>query len=119
MDFEEAYCANVYTDGEIEKVFHLHSEVPHKMKVGGQSAKRFARIRDNEIKLWYKKLNQYLMRVEGPIFTAISFVYKPNFVKHLHTYVKEKITRYDRHEYGGLTGIYQYIRLLEDEKGNK
>lgn len=115
---DEAYCANIYSDGEIEKVFHLHSEVPHKMKVGGQSAKRFSKIRENEIVHWYKRLNEHLMRVNGPLYVSISFVHKKRFQSFMHQYVKEKIKRYDKNEYSGLTGIYQYLSLIESEKQN-
>lgn len=97
----------------------MHSEVPHKMRVGGQSALRFSRIRDNEIIKWYKRINSALMNVEGPIFISINFVYKTRFLHYVHPYVLEKITRFDKNEYSGLTGIYQYISLLEKEKGNK
>ena len=118
MDYDEAYCANIYSDGEIEKVFNMHSEVPHKMRVGGQSAARFSRIRENEIVLWYKRINKALMNVKGNISIAISFVNKRRFNKYLHNYVKEKIIRYDKNEYSGLTGITQYISMLEKEKKN-
>lgn len=116
MDLDEAYCARIYSDGEIEKVFELHSEVPHKHRKGGQSAQRFERIRDNEITLWYKRINEYLKTVEGDIYCAINFVYKNRFYKTLSTYNKQKIVQFDKNEYGGLTGIYQYLNLLQNAK---
>ena len=48
IDLDECYCADVYSDGEIVKRFGEHSSVPNKHKKGGQSAARFARIRENE-----------------------------------------------------------------------
>lgn len=118
IDFDESYCVDVYSDGEIKKVFQMHSEIPKKHRCGGQSAARFSRIRDNEIVLWYKRLNKALMDVEGPLSVSINFVYKKQFESYLHNYVKEKICRYDKNEYSGLTGIYQYINMLEGEKNN-
>jgi len=116
VDLEEAIFCRVWSDGEIERVFSLHSEVPHKMRVGGQSAPRFQRIRDNEITLWYKRLNEALKLQEGEVFLSINFVYKKRFLKTLSTYNKAKIVRFDKNEYSGLTGISQYIGKLEAEK---
>src|SRR3989338_3878996 len=45
-------------------IIHLqktHSEVPGKFKAGGQSAQRFARIREGAIKDHYKKIAEYMM----------------------------------------------------------
>lgn len=116
IDLDEAYLANVYSDAEIEKVFQMHSEVPHKMRVGGQSAARFARIRDNEITLWYKRINEYLKPIEGPIYVGMNFVYKRRFLNKLSTYNREKIKEISSCEYVGLTGVRQYIKKLENSK---
>ena len=45
-------------------IIHLqktHSEVPGKFKAGGQSAARFARIREGAVKDHYKKIAEYMM----------------------------------------------------------
>ena len=46
-----------------------HSEVPGKMKAGGQSAPRFARLREGAIKDHYKKIAEYMkeefLKIEG------------------------------------------------------
>lgn len=119
MDLCECFCAKVMSDGEIKKLIHLHSEVPKKHKKGGQSAARFSRIRENEITLWFKRINEYLKDVkEDNIYLGISFVYQSRFLKHLSTYNKDKIGRIEKNEYGGITGVYQYINKLENEKSN-
>lgn len=118
IDLDECYCADVYSDGEIKKRFAEHSEVPHKHKCGGQSAARFQRIRDSEITLWFKRINEYLKRVNGDIDLGISFVYKARFLSKLSTYNKAKIRMIRKTEYSGLTGIYDQINKIEAEKGN-
>jgi len=118
VDLDECYCADVYTDGEIVKRFSEHSAVPHKMKKGGQSAARFARIRDSEITLWFKRVNEYLKKIDSEIYLGINFMYKRRFLSYLSTYNKEKIKEIHKNEYNGLTGIYQFISKLESDKGN-
>ena len=120
MDLNECYCAEVMSDGEIKKLIQAHSEVPNKHKKGGQSSARFARIRENEITLWFKRINEYLKNIKSEqIYLGISFVYKARFLKHLSTYNLAKIKRIEKTEYGGLTGIYQYINKLETEKSTR
>ena len=116
LDLSEAYCAHVYSDGEIKPLFHATSEVPNKHKKGGQSAARFARQRENEITQWFKMINEKLKTVPHELHVSITFVYRNRFHNHLSTYNKEKIKRYDRHEYSGITGVYQYVSLIEQEK---
>lgn len=119
LDLNECYCARVMSDGEIQKLIHMHSEVPNKHKKGGQSAARFSRIRDNEITLWFKRINEHLKAVNTDhLYLGVSFVYKARFMNHLSTYNKNKVKRIEKSEYGGITGVYQYINKLEKEKGN-
>lgn len=119
IDLNECFCGEVYSDGEIKRRFEIHSEVPNKHKKGGQSADRFARIRENEITLWFKRINEYMKPLKAEkINLGISFVYKSRFLKHLSTYNLNKINRIEKIEYGGLTGVYQYVNKLEEEKGN-
>jgi peptide subunit release factor 1 (eRF1) len=119
IDLEECYGAQVMSDGEIKKLIDIHSEVPHKHKKGGQSAARFSRIRDNEITHWFKRINEYMKELNAEnIYLSISFVYKQRFLDTLSTYNLAKIGRIERNEYGGLTGVYQLVNMLEAEKGN-
>ena len=86
------------------------------MKPGGQSAKRFSQNRDNEITAWFKKIDRYLMKVTGEIVVDMSEVYYKRFFKTLHTYNKAKIKQRFHTSYSGLTGIYQAVHKLEEEK---
>ena len=115
VDLDECYCADVYSDGEIVKRFGEHSSVPNKHKKGGQSAQRFARIRENEIVHWFKRINEYMKPIKNEIYLGISFVYKKRFLNYLNTDNQNKIKEIRRNEYSGLTGIYQYINKLNEK----
>ena len=76
LDLQEAYCANVFTDGGIEKIFDIHSTIPNKQRQGGQSQRRFERVREGCIIEWFKRLNEYLKKINDRIYIGVSFVYK-------------------------------------------
>lgn len=116
VDYSECYCANVYSDGEISKLFSATSLVPNKMRVGGQSAARFQRCRQNEIKQWFKKIDQMLFPVQGDVIIGISNVYYSFFRKHLRSQNIEKIKKQVSTGYSGLTGIYDMINTLQPKK---
>lgn len=117
VDLDECYCADVYSDGEVNKLFTDVSLVPHKMGVGGQSAHRFAQIRQNEIVLWFKSINEMLKTVnDKDIILGINHVYERRFLSYLNTYNKNKISKIISNEYSGLEGIYDTINRLENDK---
>ena len=88
MDVEECCCADVYSDGEVIPIFEKHSEVPHKHKKGGQSAARFARIRDNEITLWFKRINMLLNTINDEVYLGINSIYKNRLIKTLSVHTR-------------------------------
>jgi len=116
VDYDEAYFAEVYTDGEIKKIFSEQSYVPKKHKKGGQSAARFARIREEKIKQWFKKINELLKSSEGEIIIGISSIYQNHFKKYLSSSNQRKILSWEKSEYSSLSGIYQMINKKEKEK---
>lgn len=116
VDYDDATCADVYSDGEIDFKFVIHSEVPHKMKKGGQSAKRFSQIRDNEITKWFKRINEYLKVVNKEVYLGISPIYQKRFLKTLSTINQKKFKEISKTEYANESGIYQYINKLEAER---
>lgn len=111
VDLSEAYCANIYDDGEIEKRFQFNSEVGNKHHQGGQSAQRFARIREQQITLYFKKINEKLKDVKNDFIVGINFIYRNRFNKHLSTENKNKLIKFEGIEYGGLTGCYQFRNM--------
>jgi peptide chain release factor subunit 1 len=68
MDRRDAILA-ILKGKTIIPIRKTHSEVPGKMKAGGQSAPRFARLREGAIKEHYKKIAEYMkeefMKLEG------------------------------------------------------
>jgi len=105
LDLDECYFADVYSDGEIVKLFEDNSTVPHKMGVGGQSANRFASIRQNEIVHWFKNINEKLKQYDREIIVSCSWPYYNRFLSYLNTYNKAKIVRQISGEYSGLAGV--------------
>lgn len=116
VDYDECYMAKVYSDGEIEKIWHDTSLVPHKMKVGGQSAHRFAQIRENEINNWFKDINEKMKTINVDVILGISSIYYSKFEHCLSTYNIQKIKERHSIEYNGLTGVYQMISKLNSHK---
>lgn len=114
VDYDEVAYAEIYSDGEIKVVWHEHSCVPKKQDAGGQSAKRFQQNRLNEIKAFWKKIDRFLMNINGDIFVDISDIYYNNFYEHLHTYNKQKIIMHTHTSYSGISGIYQMIPKCKD-----
>jgi len=119
IDLNTAYCAEIYTNGEIKTLFDLHSTVPHKMKPGGQSALRFSRIRENEIVAWFKRLDGHIDKIGNNFYLLISPIYSKRFINYLKTYNKNKIKEIRNTEYTGINGIYQFINKIENEKRKK
>lgn len=120
IDYSECYCANVYSDGEVRKVFEETSFIDNKTRQGGQSAPRYERIRRGQIKKWFKNINQWMKGVDSEdIVLGISNVYYSAFKKHLDTYNTQKIKRQRSTGYSGLSGVYDMVNFLEREKNGK
>jgi peptide subunit release factor 1 (eRF1) len=119
LDMRDCCFADVYSDGEIDVRWKHHSEVPHKHRAGGQSAARFSRIRDNEITLWFKRIDQYLKEIDGEFYLGMSKIYYPRFFKTLSTHNQEKIRERMSCGYSGLSGIYQMVNILNEKSTPK
>ena len=111
IDLTECYCAKIYDDGEIEKVFEINSDVGNKHQQGGQSAQRFSRIREQQITTYFKRINEKLKRLKEKIVIGINFIYKNRLNKSLSTEVKNNILRWDTTEYGGISGVNQFRNI--------
>jgi len=111
IDLSETYCANIYDDGEIEKIFEFESHVPRKHKAGGQSQHRFERDREQAIIQYFNKINNKLKEVDTKFIIAINFIYKNWLSNYLSTENKQKIIRFTSTEYGGETGCYQFRNM--------
>ena len=114
IDFDDAAFGQVYSDGELVIRWQHHSSVPGKQKCGGQSAKRFANIRRNEIAHWFKRINEYMKLIDGEVYIGMSKIYYKRFLKYLSTYNKEKILDRISCEYAGVNGLYQLVKKLDN-----
>lgn len=65
---------------------------------------------------WFKRINEYLKSVNGEITVGISPIYQSRFESYLNTYNQQKIKQFHNTEYANLSGIYQMVSKLEQEK---
>lgn len=116
VDLSECYFADVFSDGEIKKLFSDDSTVPNKQGSGGQSQPRFQATRHNEIVAWFKKIDRMLMEYDRQVILSINWIHYNRFMEYMHTYNKMKIVQHIRGEYSGLCGIYDTINRLDNRK---
>lgn len=119
VDLSDAILCDIYSDGEVVKLFSEESTVPKKQGQGGQSQPRFQATRDNEIVYWFKKINQLLMQYDREIILSIQYHHLNRFMSYMHEYNRVKIVRDIRGEYSGLAGVYDCLNRLEGEKQKK
>jgi peptide chain release factor subunit 1 len=103
-------------------ILQTHSQVPGKFKAGGQSAARFARLREGAIKDHYKKVGEYVKEkflfmkelkgiiVGGPGPTKYDFV-DGNFITND---LKKKIIAVRDLSYTGEFGLQELLEKSED-----
>ncbi|MBW2991560.1 peptide chain release factor aRF-1 [Candidatus Woesearchaeota archaeon] len=99
-----------------------HSEVPGKIRAGGQSAPRFARLREGAIKDHYKKVSDYMKNqflflkdlkgilLGGPSTTTNDFLNKG----YLTADVKNKIIAVKDLSYTGEFGLQELLEKCQD-----
>jgi peptide chain release factor subunit 1 len=99
-----------------------HSEVPGKIRAGGQSAPRFARLRELAIKDHYKKVADYMKEqflfmkelkgilIGGPSTTTTDFLNKG----YLTTDVRNKIIAVKDLSYTGEFGLQELLERSQD-----
>ena len=113
---DEVILCDVFSDGEIVKLYSDTSIVPHKMRPGGQSAHRFAQNRENAIVQWYKEINEKLKEYDREILLGINWINYKKFLSYLSTYNQAKIKEQISNEYDGLPGVYDMINRIERSK---
>ncbi len=106
-------------------IIHLrktHSEVPGKMRAGGQSAPRFARLREGAAKEHYKKIADYMTElflgleglkgilIGGPSITVNNFMQKDYVTGDL----KKKIIAQKDLSYTGEFGVQELVDRSQD-----
>lgn len=116
VDLDECYLADVFSDGEIVKLYADTSMVPKKQCQGGQSQPRYQANRANAIVHWFKGINEILKQYDREITLACNWIHYSKFMDYLSTYNKQKIVQQISAEYSGLTGVYDVINRLEYAK---
>jgi peptide subunit release factor 1 (eRF1) len=116
IDLDECYLADVYSDGEIVKLYADTSMVPKKQGQGGQSQPRYQANRSNEIVHWFKNINEALKQYDRQIILGINWIHYKKFLSYLSTYNSAKIVQQVSIEYTGLTGVYDCISRIESQK---
>ena len=111
IDLTECFCAKIYNDGEIEKIFQINSDVGNKHRQGGQSSQRFSRIREQQIITYFKRINDKLKTLKGSFIIGINFIYRAKLKRYLSIGVKQKILKWVITEYGGISGVYQFRNM--------
>ena len=119
IDLDECYMADIFSDGEVIKLFAETSMVSKKQGQGGQSQPRYQANRNNEIVQWFKKINEILKEYDRQIILGCNWIHYNRFLDYLNTYNKAKILRQISAEYSGLCGIYDVINRIEREKSIK
>lgn len=119
VDLDECYLADIYSDGEVVKLYADTSQVPKKQGQGGQSQPRYQANRSNEIVHWFKAINEVLKQYDRQIILAINHIHNNRFISYLSTYNKQKIMQQISNEYGGLAGVYDTINRIEQQKANR
>lgn len=118
IDLSETYCAKIYNDGEIKKIFSMNSDVPGKHGAGGQSQRRFERGREQKIIHYFKRINEKLTKLENSFIIGINFVYKNRLEKYLSTENMNKLIRYVSIEYSGFAGCSQFRNTIAADNRN-
>jgi len=110
-------------DGKhIKMLQHMTSGIPGKTRAGGQSAQRFARIRESAAKEFFKRVAEHMKRhfwdnkklkgilVGGPIPTKDEFLEQGQ----LATALKEKVIAVKDLGGTGMHGLQELVLLCED-----
>jgi len=116
VDLDEAILADVFSDGEVVKLYADTSMVPKKQGQGGQSQPRYQANRSNEIVHWFKGINEVLKQYDRQITLSIQWMHYKKFLSYLNTYNQAKIIQQISGEYSGLCGVYDCINRLENSK---
>ena len=115
FDLKECTIAEIYSDNSFYIVNHKTSVVTNKHRQGGQSSQRFERGRNGLITLWFKKLNDMMININGPIKIGSHDFYKNRFVESLTSDNQKKCIEYFNSEYCDESGVWQYVNALRLE----
>lgn len=107
----------------LEVVDELTSGVPGKHRAGGQSARRFERIREQLVHEFYKRVGEHANKILLPIKDELRGIIiggpgpsKQEFAEgdYLHYELKQKILGIFDVGYGGAAGVYELVDRAKD-----
>jgi peptide chain release factor subunit 1 len=107
----------------LEIVDELTSGIPGKHRAGGQSARRFERIREQLVHEFYKRVGEHANKILLPIKDELKGIIiggpglsKNEFAEgdYLHYELKNKIIGIFDTGYGGAAGVYELLERAKD-----
>ena len=101
--------AQIFDDGGYNILFKKESYIINNHRQGGQSSQRFERIRQEQIKHWFKKCDEILTSISGQVVIGTHEFYKNNLFKQFSTLNGAKISSVFQTEFADESGVYQYI----------
>jgi len=113
FDLREYTIAKIYSDNSFQIINHKTSLITNQHRQGGQSSQRFERGRDNLITLWFKKINEIMTNIYGPIKIGSHEFYKNRFEDKLTQENKKKIIEFFNSEYCNESGVQQFMNKIQ------
>lgn len=109
IDLQDITTAKVFSDKSFEVVFKNKSFINNKIRAGGQSSQRFQRIRQEQVKAWFKKAVGEIVSFENPL-VGINPVYRGLLEGYLP---KGFCCGWFVPEYCDVSGVYQFVNGLD------
>lgn len=101
--------AQIFDDGTFDILYKKNSYIINNHRRGGQSSQRFERIREEQIKAWFKEFGVVLDRINQKVVLGTHNFYKNQIFKVLSEQNKNKISQVFSTEYADESGVYQYM----------
>jgi len=101
--------ARIFDDGTFDILYKKRSYIINNHRQGGQSSQRFERIRQNQIKAWFKDFNEILTNIDGNIVLGSHKFYENAIFEQLTAENRKKIVSFFNTEYADESGVYQYV----------
>jgi len=101
--------ARIFDDGTFDILYKKQSYIINNHRQGGQSSQRFERIRQNQIKAWFKNFNEILNDIDAEIVLGTHKFYENAIFEQLSAENKKKIVSVFSTEFADESGVYQYM----------
>jgi len=115
FDLTNLTVAEIFEDYDYNILIKSKTHINNKHRKGGQSHERFARIREEQVKAWFKRINEKITSLNGKFNVGCTIFYYNQFFDCLTNENKEKIIGQVSSEYSDESGINQHINKLRGE----